>query len=347
MRRGAGRRIGVRLPCGSNTPMSREIEFRDALREAMSECMRDDPRIFLMGEEVAEYQGAYKVSRGMLDEFGPRRIVDTPISEGGFAGLGIGAAMMGLRPIIEFMSWSFSLVAADQILNNAPKMLYMSGGQFGVPIVFRGNNGAGGQLGSTHSWCVEGLYSNVPGVKIAVPFDAYDAKGLLRTAILDDNPVFFLESERLLGLKGDVPEEPYEIPFGNATIRREGGDCTIVAFGRPLYFCLEAAKELAKDDIECEVIDGRTVRPLDMDTIIRSVKKTSYCVVVDQSWPFGSVAAEISARLHERCFDDLDNHVHRVNADDVPAPYAYNLEQEMLPNARKIAEAVRAATYNA
>jgi pyruvate dehydrogenase E1 component beta subunit len=327
--------------------MPREIEFRDALREAMSECMREDARVFLMGEEVAQYQGAYKVSRGMLDEFGPQRIIDTPISEGGFAGLGIGAAMMGLRPIIEFMSWSFSLVAADQILNNAPKMLYMSGGQFGCPIVFRGNNGAGGQLGSTHSWCVEGLYANVPGMKIAIPFDPYDAKGLLRTAILDDNPVFFLESERLLSIKGDVPEGPYEIPFAQAKIRREGGDCTIVGFGRPLYFCLEAASELAKEGIECEVIDGRTIRPLDMDTIIRSVKKTNYCVVVDQSWPFGSIASEIAARLHERCFDDLDNHVHRVNSDDVPAPYAYNLEQEMLPNARKIVEAVRVATYNA
>ncbi|HRP62059.1 MAG TPA: pyruvate dehydrogenase complex E1 component subunit beta [Phycisphaerales bacterium] len=327
--------------------MPREIEFRDALREAMSECMREDNRIFLMGEEVAEYNGAYKVSRGMLDEFGPRRIIDTPISENGFAGLGIGAAMMGLRPIIEFMSWSFSLVAADQILNNAPKMLYMSGGQFGCPIVFRGNNGAGGQLGSTHSWCVEALYANVPGLKLAIPYDPYEAKGLLRTAILDDNPVFFLESERLLSIKGDVPEGPYEIPFGKAKIRREGSDCTIVSFGRPLYFCLEAAEALAKDGIECEVIDGRTIRPLDMETIVKSVRKTNYCVVVDQSWPFASISAEIAARVHQECFDDLDNAVARVNADDVPAPYAYNLEQEMLPNARKITEAVRAVTYNA
>ena len=327
--------------------MPREIEFRDALREAMSDAMRDDPRIFLMGEEVAEYNGAYKVSRGMLDEFGPRRIIDTPISEGGFAGLGIGAAMHGLRPIIEFMSWSFSLVAADQILNNAPKMLYMSGGQFGCPIVFRGNNGAGGQLGSTHSWCVEALYSNVPGMKLVIPFDPHDAKGLLRTAILDDNPVFFLESERLLSVKGEVPEESYEIPFGQALVRRTGSDCTIVSFGRPLYFCLEAADQLAKEGIECEVIDGRTIRPLDIETIVKSVRKTNYCVVVDQSWPFASVSSEIAAQVHKRCFDDLDNHVFRVNADDVPAPYAYNLEQEMLPNARKITEAVRAATYNA
>jgi pyruvate dehydrogenase E1 component beta subunit len=326
--------------------MPREIEFRDALREAMSDAMREDKRVFLMGEEVAEYNGAYKVSRGMLDEFGPRRIIDTPISEGGFAGLGIGAAMMGLRPIIEFMSWSFSLVAADQILNNAPKMLYMSGGQFGCPIVFRGNNGAGGQLGSTHSWCVESLYSNVPGAKIVIPFDPHDAKGLLRTSILDPNPVFFLESERLLSIKGEVPEESYEIPFAQALIRRAGSDCTIVSFGRPLYFCLEAAEQLAKEGIECEVIDGRTIRPLDIDTIVKSVRKTNYCVVVDQSWPFASVSSEIAAQVHMRCFDDLDNHVFRVNNDDVPAPYAYNLEQEMLPNARKIVEAVRAVTYN-
>ena len=327
--------------------MTREIEFRDALREAMSEEMRRDPRVFLIGEEVAQYQGAYKVSRGMLDEFGSRRVIDTPISETGFAGLGVGAAMWGLRPIVEFMSWSFSLVAADQILNNAPKMLYMSGGQFKVPIVFRGNDGAGGQLGSTHSWCVESLYANVPGLKMAIPFDAADAKGLLKTAIRDDNPVFFLESERLLSVKGEVPENDYLVPFGQATVRRPGSDCTIVSFGRPLYFCLEAAETLAGEGIKCEVIDGRTIRPLDLETIAQSVSRTNYCVVVDQSWPFASVGAEIAAQVHERCFDDLDNHVARVHSDDVPAPYAYNLEQEMLPNARKICEAVRSVTYAA
>ncbi len=326
--------------------MTRQIEYRDALREAMTEEMRRDPRVFLMGEEVAEYNGAYKVSRGMLDEFGPKRVIDTPISETGFTGLGIGAAMMGLRPIIEFMSWSFSLVAADQILNNAPKMLYMSGGQFGCPIVFRGNDGAGGQLGSTHSWSVESLYANVPGLKMAIPFDPYDAKGLLKSAIRDDSPVFFLESERLLAVKGDVPEEDYVVPFAEALVRRPGADCTIVSFGRPLYFCLEAAQTLADEDIDCEVIDGRTIRPLDIDSIVRSVQKTNYCVVVDQSWPFASVGAEIAAQVHERCFDELDNHVARVHADDVPPPYAYNLEQEMLPNARKICEAVRSVTYN-
>lgn len=324
---------------------ARTIEFRDALREAMSEEMRSDKRVFLMGEEVAQYNGAYKVSKGMLDEFGPRRVIDSPISESGFAGLGIGAAMMGLRPIIEFMSWSFSLVAADPILNNAPKMLYMSGGQFGCPIVFRGNDGAGGQLGSTHSWCVEGLYSNVPGLKMAIPFDPYDAKGLLKTAIRDEDPVFFLESERLLSVQGEVPEEEYTVPFGKAIIRRPGTDCTIFSFGRPLYFCLEAAETLAKEGIDCEVIDGRTIRPLDITTVVESVRRTSRCVVVDQSWSFGSPGSEVAAQIHQHCFDDLDNHVHRVHSDDVPAPYAYDLEQEMLPNARKICEAVRSAMY--
>jgi pyruvate dehydrogenase E1 component beta subunit len=327
--------------------MPREIEFRDALREAMSEEMRRDQRVFLLGEEVAQYQGAYKVSKGMLDEFGPKRIIDTPISESGFAGMAIGAAMLGLRPIVEFMSWSFSLVAADPIINNAPKMLYMSGGQFGCPVVFRGNDGAGGQLGSTHSWCVESMYANVPGLKMAIPSDPYDAKGLLKTAIRDDDPVFFLESERMLGNKGAVPEEEYLIPFGQAKVRRSGDDCTIVSFGRPVHFCMEAATQLAKDGLECEVIDGRTIRPLDIETIVRSVRKTNYCVVVDQSWPFASIGSEIAVQVHQRCFDDLDNHVVRVHSDDVPAPYAYNLEQEFLPNARKIVEAVRAVTYNA
>ena len=323
----------------------REIEFRDAIREAMTEEMHRDKRIFLCGEEVAQYNGAYKVSRGMLEEFGGRRVIDTPISECGFSGMAIGAAMMGLRPIVEFMSWSFSLVAADQILNNAAKMLYMSGGQFGCPIVFRGNDGAGGQLGSTHSWSVESLYANVPGVKIAIPYNAYDAKGLTKTAIRDDDPVFLMESERLLSIKGEVPEEEYTVPFGEAIIRRQGADCTIISFGRPIYFCLEAAEELAKEGIECEVIDGRTIHPLDLDTMVASVRKTNYCVVVDQSWSFASIGSEIAAQLHAACFDDLDNHVYRVHADDVPAPYATELEQAFLPNAHKICEAVRGATY--
>jgi len=325
----------------------REISFRDALREAMTDEMRRDERVFLIGEEVAEYDGAYKVSKGMLEEFGPRRVIDTPISESGFAGMGIGAAMMGLRPIVEFMSWSFSLVAADPILNNAPKMLYMSGGQFGCPIVFRGNDGAGGQLGSTHSWCVESLYANVPGLKIIIPSTPYAAKGLLTQAIQDDDPVFCLESERMLSLTGGVPEESYTIPMGAADVGRPGTDCTIVSFGRPVHFCLEAAEVLAKEGIDCEVIDGRSIKPLDIDTFATSVRKTNYCVVVDQSWSFASVGSEVAAELHRICFDDLDNHVHRVHSDDVPAPYAQNLEQEMLPNARKICEAVRSVTYHA
>jgi pyruvate dehydrogenase E1 component beta subunit len=301
-----------------------------------------------MGEEVAEYNGAYKVSKGMLVEFGPRRIIDTPISESGFAGLAIGAAMLGLRPVVEFMSWSFSLVAADPILNNAPKMLFMSGGQFGCPIVFRGNDGAGGQLGSTHSWSVEGLYSNVPGLKMAIPATPDDAKGLLKTAIRDDDPVFFLESERLLGLKGEVPEgDDVLVKFGQARVRRSGTDCTIASWGRPVHFCMEAADALAKEGISCEVIDLRTIRPLDIGAIERSVRKTSALVIVDQSWSFGSPGSEVAAQIHQRCFDDLDNHVHRVHSTDVPAPYAWNLEQEYLPNARKICEAVRSATYNA
>ncbi|MEX2212817.1 MAG: transketolase C-terminal domain-containing protein [Phycisphaeraceae bacterium] len=357
--------------------MTRTIQYREALRQAMSEEMRRDDRIFLMGEEVAQYNGAYKVSEGMLDEFGPRRIVDSPISETGFAGLGVGAAMYGLKPIIEFMSWSFCLVAADQIINNAPKMLYMSGGQFGCPVVFRGNNGAGGQLGSTHSWCVEAMFATVPGLKLAIPSTPRDAKGLLKTALRGSDPVFFLESERMLGFgaRGDKdfsryleggkwapPEVPqnykpngdghgddndFLIPFGKAEIVKPGNDVTIIAAGRPMHFALAAAEELEKEGIDCEVIDPRTYRPLDIDTIVASVRKTNYCVVVDQCWPFASIASEIAMQIYEQAMDDLDNKIIRVNSDDVPAPYSRALEQEMLPNTRKIIEAVRAVTYNA
>lgn len=331
-------------PDFSNVPTregDRVIQFREALREAMSEEMRKDERIFLMGEEVAQYNGAYKVSEGMLEEFGAQRIIDTPISENGFAGLGIGAAMYGLRPIIEFMSWSFSLVAADQILNNAPKMLYMSGGQWGCPIVFRGNDGAGGQLGSTHSWCVEGLYANVPGMKIVIPSCPYDAKGLLKTAIVDDDPVFFLESERMLGDKAHVPEEEYYIPFGQAARLREGDACTLVSFGRPVNFCLEAWDELAKEGIECDLLDMRTIKPLDIESILESLKKTNRIVVVDQSWPFGSVASEVITQVNEKGFDWLDAQPRRVNSDDVPTPYAKPLEQAFMPNKDKIVAAVK------
>ncbi|MCC5830813.1 MAG: alpha-ketoacid dehydrogenase subunit beta [Phycisphaeraceae bacterium] len=347
------------------TRNDRKIQFREALREAMVEEMQRDEKIFLMGEEVAYYNGAYKVSQGMLDLFGPKRVVDTPISETGFAGLGVGAAMYGLRPIIEFMSWSFCLVAADQIINNAPKMLYMSGGQFGVPIVFRGNNGAGGQLGTTHSWCVESMFAQVPGLKLAIPSTPREAKGLLKTAIRDNDPVFFLESERMLGMgaRGDKDfsrylhggkwappseeeDDDFLIPFGKANLVKTGADCTIVTAGRPLHFALEAAEALEEDGIDVEVIDCRTYRPLDIDTIVKSVRKTNYCVVVDQSWPFASIASEIAMQIYERAMDDLDNKVIRVTNDDVAAPYSKKLEQAMLPHARKIIDAVRAVTYN-
>jgi len=319
----------------------RIIQFREALREAMTEEMRRDERVFLIGEEVAQYNGAYKVSQGMLEEFGEKRIIDTPISESGFSGMSIGAAMYGLRPIVEFMSWSFALVAADPILNNAPKMLYMSGGQFGCPIVFRGNDGAGGQLGSTHSWCVEALFSNVPGVKIAIPSTPYDAKGLLKTAIRDDDPVFFLESERMLADRAHVPEEEYTVPFGEAALRKEGDACTIVSFGRPVHFCLEAWEELASAGVECDVLDMRTIRPLDIDAIAASVKKTNHLVVVDQSWPFASIASEVITQTVETVFDYLDAPPARVNTDDVPTPYAKPLEQAYLPHKGKIVEAVK------
>lgn len=319
----------------------RIIQFREALREAMSEEMRRDARVFLLGEEVAQYNGAYKVSQGMLEEFGPKRIIDAPISENGFAGLAVGAAMYGLKPIIEFMSWSFSLVAADQILNNVPKMLYMSGGQWGCPVVFRGNDGAGGQLGSTHSWCVEGLYSNVPGMKIVIPSNAYDAKGLLKTAIRESDPVFFLESERMLGDKAHVPAEEYYIPFGQARLCHEGDACTVVSFGRPVNFCMEAAAELAASGIEIDVLDMRTIRPLDIDSIVRSIQKTGRIVVVDQSWPFASVASEVVTQVCEKCFDYLDHPPVRVNTEDVPTPYAKGLEYAYLPNKERIVAAVK------
>ncbi len=319
----------------------RVIQYREALREAMSEEMRRDKRVFLLGEEVAQYNGAYKVSQGMLDEFGPQRIIDTPISENGFAGMSIAAAMSGLRPIVEFMSWSFSFVAADPILNNAPKMLYMSGGQFGCPIVFRGNDGAGGQLASTHSWCVEALYANVPGLKMAIPSNPYDAKGLLKTAIRDPDPVFFLESERMLGDKAHVPEEEYYIPFGQARLAREGDAVTLVSFGRPVNFCLEAAERLSAEGIEVDVLDMRTIRPLDIDSIIERVKITNKILVVDQSWPFASIASEVITQICERCFDWLDSPPARLNTADVPTPYAKGLEYDYLPNPDRIYTAVK------
>ena len=284
----------------------REIQFREAVCEAMSEEMRRDSSIYLMGEEVAEYNGAYKASKGMLDEFGEKRVIDTPISELGFAGIGVGSAMNGLRPIIEFMTFNFSLVAIDQIISNAAKMRQMSGGQFPVPIVFRGPTASAGQLGATHSQAFESWYANCPGLKVVVPSNPYDAKGLLKSAIRDNDPVIFMESEQMYGDKGEVPEGEYLIPMGVAEVKRKGTDVTIVSFGKIIKEAYKAADELAEQGIEAEVIDLRTVRPIDYDTIIESVKKTNRLVVLEESWPLGSIATEIAFKIQKDAFDFLD-----------------------------------------
>ncbi|HZG01642.1 MAG TPA: pyruvate dehydrogenase complex E1 component subunit beta, partial [Chitinophagales bacterium] len=278
----------------------RKIQYRQALREAMSEEMRADNRVFLLGEEVAEYNGAYKVSQGMLNEFGPKRVIDTPISELGFAAIGVGAAMNGLRPIVEFMTWNFALLAIDQIVNSAAKTLSMSAGQFGCPIVFRGPSGSAGQLGAQHSQSFENWFANVPGLKVISPSNAYDAKGLLKSAIRDDDPIVFMESEVMYGDAGDVPEEEYTLPIGKADIKREGSDVTIVSFNKMMKVALAAADELAKDGVQAEVIDLRTIRPLDHETIIRSVMKTNRLLIVEEAWPFGSVASEITYRVQSQ-----------------------------------------------
>ena len=322
------------------------LQFREALREAMSEEMRRDPDVFLIGEEVAEYNGAYKVSEGMLKEFGPMRVVDAPISESGFAGLGVGAAMVGMRPIVEFMTFSFSLVAFDQVVNNAPKMAYMSGGQFKVPVVFRGISGPGQQLAATHSWSVDALYTHVPGLKVVCPTTPADAKGLLKTAIRDDDPVIFLENEAMYGNKGEVPEGDFLIPFGQADIKREGTDCTVVAWGQGCIMAQAAAEQLQKDHgINVEIIDPRTLRPLDLPAILKSVRKTGYCVTVETCYPTCGVGAEISSLVHENCFDDLDNHVIRVASLDVPMPYSKPLLQQVVPSPQRVADAIKKAIY--
>lgn len=323
----------------------REIQFRQALNEAMSEEMRRDPNVFLMGEEVAEYNGAYKVSQGMLDEFGSKRVIDTPITEAGFAGIGIGAAMNGLRPIIEFMTFNFSLVAIDQIINGAAKMKYMSGGQFPVPIVFRGPTGNAGQLASQHSQNFESWYANTPGLKVVIPSNPYDAKGLLKSAIRDNDPVIFMESELMYGDKGNVPEAEYLEPLGVADIKREGTDITIVSFGKFMKIALEAADELAKENISAEVIDMRTVRPIDYKTIVESVKKTNRLVVVEEAWPLAAISSEIAYHVQKYAFDYLDAPVQRVNSLDVPLPYAPTLIEAALPNVQKTIEAVNAVLY--
>jgi pyruvate dehydrogenase E1 component beta subunit len=323
----------------------REIQFREALREAMVEEMRMDEKIFLMGEEVAEYNGAYKVSQGMLEEFGERRVLDTPITELGFAGLGIGAAMNGLRPIIEFMTFNFSLVAIDQLINGASKMMYMSGGQFPLPIVFRGPTGNAGQLAAQHSQNFENWYANTPGLKVVIPSNPYDAKGLLKSSIRDNDPVIFMESELMYGDKGEVPENEYLIPLGSADIKKEGSDVTLVSFGKILKVAMAAADELTKENISCEVIDLRTVRPIDFNTIVESVKKTNRIVIVEEAWPLASISSEITFHIQRNAFDYLDAPVRRVVNMDVPLPYAPTLLEAVLPDIKKSIEAVKSVLY--
>ena len=323
----------------------REIQYREALREAMNEEMRRDERIFLMGEEVAEYNGAYKVSQGMLAEFGAKRVIDTPISELGFAGIGVGAAMNGIRPIIEFMTFNFSLVAIDQVINAAAKMMSMSGGQFSVPIVFRGPTGSAGMLSPQHSQNFESWYANCPGLKVVVPSNPYDAKGLLKSSILDPDPVIFMESEQMYGDKGFVPEEEYYIPIGQAKVVQEGTDVTIVTFGKMLKVVMAAAAELAKDGINAEVIDLRTVRPIDYPTVLTSVRKTNRMVFVEESWPLGSIATEVAFKVQKDAFDYLDAPILRVMGGDVPLPYAPTLIEEYLPNPTKVIKAVKEVMY--
>ena len=321
------------------------VQFREALREAMSEEMRRDEGVFLMGEEVAEYNGAYKVSQGMLDEFGAERVIDTPIAELGFGGIGVGAAMNGLRPVIEFMTWNFAILAADQIINSAAKMLQMSGGQINVPIVFRGGNGQAGQLAATHSQSFEAFYAHVPGLKVITPSTPYDAKGLLKAAIRDNDPVVFLESEKMYGDKGEIPEGEYILPIGVADIKREGSDVTIVTFGKIIKEVFKAADELEKEGVSVEVIDLRTIRPIDYDAVVNSIKKTNRCVVVEESWPLASISSEIAYHLQRYAFDYLDAPVYRVTQSDTPFPFATSLIAEALPNPKRIIDAVKSVMY--
>jgi len=320
-----------------------KITYREALNQAMCEEIERDESVFLMGEEVAEYNGAYKVSQGMLDKFGPRRVIDTPITELGFAGLGVGAAMAGLRPIIEFMTWNFAILALDQIVNAAAKMKYMSAGQYGVPMVLRGAGGAAARVGAQHSQSLENWMVNVPGLKVVMPSNPVDAKGLLKSAIRDNDPVIFIENEMTYGDIGDVPDEEYVIPLGKADIKRQGADVTLIAHSRMIGYALAAAEELTKQDIDAEVIDPRTIKPLDENTILASVAKTNRAVVIEEGWRFAGIGAEISARIMERGFDDLDAPVARVTCKDVPMPYAANLETLALPSVAEIVEAARVA----
>jgi len=319
--------------------------MREALRDAMAEEMRRDPDVFLMGEEVAQYQGAYKISQGLLDEFGPKRVIDTPITEQGFAGVGVGAGMAGLKPIVEFMTWNFAMQAIDQIINSAAKTLYMSGGQLGCPIVFRGPNGAAARVAAQHSQCYSAWYAHVPGLKVVAPSNPADAKGLLKSAIRDPNPVLVLENEILYGTSGPVPKGEWVVPIGKARIARAGSHVTIVSFARGMHYALDAAEQLAKDGIEAEVIDLRSLRPLDLETIIESVKKTNRLVTVEEAWPVCSVGSEICAQVAMQAFDYLDAPPAKVSGADVPMPYAANLERLALPNAQHVIEAVKSVLY--
>ena len=321
--------------------MPRTLRYREALREAMVEEMDRDDRVFLMGEEVGHYQGAYKVSEGMLDKFGPKRVIDTPIAEGGFAGVGVGAAMVGLRPIIEFMTWNFSAVAFDQILNNAAKLRQMSGGQFECPIVFRGPNASARQVGSQHSHAMEHFYAHIPGLKVVAPAFPADAKGLLTTAIRDDNPVLVMESETLYAVRGDVPDGEHVVPLGKAQIVRDGKDVTIASYSRVTHVALEAAAVLEKEGISAEVVDLRSLRPLDEDTLVGSVERTHRLVVVHEGWPYGGVGAEIADRVQRLAFDALDAPILRVTTLDVPMPYSAKLEQACMPQPDRVVATVR------
>ena len=321
------------------------IQFREAIQQAMTEEMRRDETVYLMGEEVAEYNGAYKASKGMLDEFGPDRVLDTPISELGFAGIGVGSTMTGNRPIIEFMTFNFALVGIDQIINNAAKIRQMSGGQFPCPIVFRGPTGSAGQLAATHSQAFESWYANCPGLKVIVPSNPYDAKGLLKSAIRDNDPVIFMESEQMYGDKGEVPEGEFTLPIGVADIKRKGEDVTIVSFGKIIKEAYKAADILEKEGVSCEIIDLRTVRPLDYDTVFESVKKTNRLVILEEAWPFGNVATEITYQVQQQLFDYLDAPVEKINTADTPAPYSPVLLQEWLPNSEDVIKAVKKVLY--
>jgi pyruvate dehydrogenase E1 component beta subunit len=321
------------------------ISYREALNQAMREEMERDANVFIMGEEVGHYNGAYKVTQGLLQRFSERRVVDAPIAEMGFAGIGVGAAMVGLRPIVEFMTFNFSLVAIDQIVNNAAKIFQMSGGQFNIPIVFRGPGGPAVQVGSQHSQSLESYYAHVPGLKVVMPSTAFDAKGLLKSAIRDENPVVFIEGETLYNTTWEVPDGEQLIPLGQADVKRTGADITLIAWSKMVWTCLDAAKQLAEEGIECEVVDVRTLRPLDIETLATSVKKTGRCVIVEVGWPVAGYGAEVAYQMQRHCMDMLDAPIERVTSDDVPMPYAKNLEDEVQPQVADVIGAVKRALY--